>query len=298
MQLDRIAIAGGRGQLGYELSRQLGSRAWPLDRYTLEISNRDSVIAGLLQLQPSAIINAAAFTNVDLAESEPDRCHVVNGTAVSYLVDACHMLDCPLVQVSTDYVFGGENERQTPYQEHDVPSPINVYGHSKLQGEQYAARHDKHFIVRTCGLYGARPPGTPPHDFVETMLALSRKRPTLRVVNDQYCTPSYVGHVAQAILSLLGTSGYGTYHVVNEGSTTWYQFAVETFRLCGVATQVEPIPSSAWVAAARRPSYSVLDTSKYQALFGPLPKWQDALAEYLNEHHATSGSGEGRTQTS
>lgn len=298
MDLDRIAITGGRGQLGYELSRRLGSQAISFDRHSLDITNREVVLDRLLSLRPSAIINAAAFTKVDLAESESDRCHLVNAIAISYLADVCRNLDCPLVQVSTDYVFGGDADRRSPYAEEEIPSPINVYGRSKLQGELFAATHGKHFIIRTSGLYGGLPPASPPRNFVDNIIALGGERPVLRVVDDQHFTPSYVPHVAQAILLLLTTSAYGTYHVVNEGAATWCNFAKEISDLSRLRVRVEPIPSSAWIAPARRPSYSVLGTNKYRLLFGPLPDWHDALAEYLREHHGKPGASSDATESS
>jgi dTDP-4-dehydrorhamnose reductase len=191
-------------------------------------------------------------------------------------------LDCPLVQISTDYVFGGDAARRTPYRESDEPSPLGVYGWSKLEGERRAAGWAKHVIVRTCGLYGPAAPRSG-GNFVATMLRLGRQRGRLRVVADQCCTPTYVPHLAGAIRFLLGVGAPGLYHVVNAGATTWHDFAAEIFRQAGLAVSLEPITAAQYGAPAPRPAYSVLDTGKYHALPGapPMPAWQKALAEYL-----------------
>jgi len=187
------------------------------------------------------------------------------------------------VQVSTDYVFGADYWRRKPYTEDDQPAPVNVYGESKLAGEHAAETWEKHFVVRTCGLYSVSPPPLQcGRNFVETMLSLATTRRSLRIVNDQRCTPSYVPHVAAAIIRLLETQRYGTYHVTNLGSATWFEIARELFRLAGIRMAVEPITTKQYAAAAPRPLYSVLDTSKYRALdIAPLPVWQDGLRDYL-----------------
>ena len=283
----RIAVTGAYGQLGSELCRLLGADAVPLDIDTLDLTDGPAVEKTLGDLCPAAVINCAAYTQVDRAESEPQQCRAVNATAVEHLARACARLDCPLVQISTDYVFGGHPERTTPYCEDDPPSPQGVYARTKREGEQAAARHvRKHLIVRTCGLY-ARPADQRAGNFVKTMLRLGKAGKELRVVADQHCTPSYVPHVARAVLFLLGVpSGppapWGIYHVVNRGATTWYEFAAEIFRQAGIDVSLRPITTAEYGAAAPRPAYSVLDTTKYHALGGPaMPTWRDALEEYF-----------------
>ena len=277
-----IVVTGSEGQLGSELCRQLGGEAVGLDRPRFELTDRDRVLKTLTGLGPRAVINTAAFTQVDRAEEEAERCRAVNALGVAHLVEACRKLDCVLVEISTDYVFGGDATRRVPYQETDEPRPQGVYARTKLEGEGYAAHWAKHFIVRTCGLYG-RPGPRSTGNFVETMLGLAGQRRRLRVVCDQRCTPSYVPHVARAIRFLLGTEAYGTYHVANGGETTWYDFAAEIFRRSGLEVELEPVTTSEYGATAPRPAYSVLDTSKYPALSDrpAMPPWQAALAEYL-----------------
>lgn len=279
----RIAVIGCRGQLGAELCSQLGERALPLARPQFDLIDPVGACTTLRELRPAAVINAAAFTQVDLAEREPERCFNVNALPVESLANVCGELDVPFVQMSSDYVFFGKIEGAAPFRESHPMSPEGVYARSKQASEVAAARWRRHLIVRTCGLYGR--PATPPmqgRSFVETMLALGAKRNVVRVVGDQHCTPSFVPDVARALLYLLNKGATGTYHVVNGGSTTWYDFAVEVFRLASLDVQVERITSREYAAPAPRPPYSVLDTAKYHELGGPrLPEWQAALADCL-----------------
>ncbi|MHC4179857.1 MAG: dTDP-4-dehydrorhamnose reductase [Planctomycetota bacterium] len=291
----KIAVTGAYGQLGSELCRLLDSDAIPLEIDNLDLTDGPAVDKTLRDLRPGAVINCAAYTQADRAESQAEAARAVNATAVGHLARVCGRLDCPLVQISTDYVFGGQPDRTTPYREDEQPSPRGVYAQTKLEGERAAARQPKHLIVRTCGLY-ARPADERAGNFVKTMLRLGSSgseprglspRKELRVVADQHCTPSYVPHVARAILFLLGlpraeSAPWGVYHVTNRGATTWYEFAGEIFRLAGMEVLLEAISTAEYAAAAPRPAYSVLDTAKYHALGGPaMPAWQDALQEYF-----------------
>jgi dTDP-4-dehydrorhamnose reductase len=275
------AVLGSDGQLGSELVRQLGALAIPLTRRDCDLGDFAGTRSVLLGLTPTAVINAAGYTQVDRAEEDERACIRINADAVEQLAAICRDLNCPLVQVSTDYVFGADRERQRPYSETDSPGPQGAYARSKLAGEEAAASWEKHVIVRTCGLYGLRSKPTQ-SNFVDTMLRLGRERDILRVVNDQHCTPSFVRDVARAILFLVQQNHYGLYHVVNSGSTTWYDFAREIFRLAGIATATQPISTVEYGSKALRPAYSVLDTAKYHSLGGPpMPTWQSALADYL-----------------
>jgi dTDP-4-dehydrorhamnose reductase len=279
-----IVVTGFRGQLGSELCRQLGSAAVGLDLPEFDLTDRPGVIAALARLRPRAVINTAAYTLVDRAEQEPDRCRAVNVDGVAHLVEACRQRDCTLVQISTDYVFGEDRGRTIPYRETDPPGPQGVYAQSKLDGERAASEWPRHVIVRTCGLYG-RLAERSAGNFVETMLRLAATGKRLRVVNDQRCTPTYTPHVVRAIRFLVDVEARGIYHVTNAGHATWYEFACEIFRQSGLAVPVDPIASTEWAASSPRPTYSVLDTSKYLARSNPppLPPWQAALAEYLRE---------------
>jgi dTDP-4-dehydrorhamnose reductase len=282
----KIVVTGAYGQLGGELCRLLRGDALALDIDSLDLTDGPEVLKTLDRLHPDAVINCAAYTQVDLAESNAEECRRVNATAVEYLATACGRLDCPLVQVSTDYIFGGDKYRRTPYKENDPPHPQSVYAKTKLQGEHAAAEYQKHLIVRTCGLY-ARPEDERARNFVRTMLDLAGQGKPLRVVDDQWFSPSYAPHVARAILFLVGynrcgAAPWGIYHLVNSGATTCYNFAVEIFRQAGVDVSVEPITTADYKAAAPRPAYSVLDTGAYNNQGGPpMPNWKAALAEYI-----------------
>jgi dTDP-4-dehydrorhamnose reductase len=302
-----IVVTGAYGQLGGELCRQLGSAAVPLDIDTLDLTDGPATVERIAAIRPEAVINCAAYTAVDKAESEPEKCRAVNATAVEHLVRACARLDCPLVQISTDYVFGAVPSVPRPWREDDPCHPQGVYAQTKFEGEQAAAKHEKRLIVRTCGLY-ARPSDPRAANFVKTMLRLGAERPELRIVDDQHCTPTFVPHLAGAILFLLGVDGescgaavsaagagatpapqgkpapWGTYHVTNTGAATWREFAAEIFRQAGMQVAIRPITTAEYGAPAARPSYSVLDTSAYHRLGGPaMPDWKAALAEYFAE---------------
>ncbi len=310
-----IAVTGAYGQLGGELCRQLGSAATPLDIDTLDLTDGPATVERIAAIRPEAVINCAAYTAVDKAEGEAEKCRAVNALAVEHLVRACRQLDCPLVQISTDYVFGAVSSPPRPWREDDPCRPQGVYAGTKLEGELAAAKYQKHLIVRTCGLY-ARPSDPRAANFVKTMLRLGAARPELRIVDDQHCTPTYVPHLARAILFLLGVDSqfcgaavsaaqaggtpapqcslgaslagrsapWGTYHVTNSGEATWREFAAEIFRLAGMQVAIRPITTAEYGAPAARPSYSVFDTSKYNRLGGPaMPDWRTALGEYFAE---------------
>ena len=284
----KILVTGAYGQLGRELCAQIGPDAMGIDCDTLDLTNCPGILRTVAEVQPELVINCAAYTQVDKAESDADRCRAINATAVAHMADACRQANCPLVQISTDYVFCGEGQLGRPYLESDSPAPQGIYAITKWEGEQAAAQSPRHLIVRTCGLY-ARPSHQQANNFVKTMLRLGSSRGELRIVADQQCTPSYVPHVARAILFLAGVTAsqpapWGVYHVVNRGATTWHDFAMEIFRQAGMAVRLIPITTEEYGAAAPRPAYSVLGTAKYRALGGPeMPAWQTGLADYFSE---------------
>lgn len=285
-----ILIAGAGGQLGSELAARLGRRATAYDRDLLDIT---AAIDDVMLLDHEgkddsieAVINCAAYTQVDAAETDAEQCFRVNAEGVENLARMCAARDIPLVQISTDYVFGGDRGRTTPYTEDDPPAPVNVYGESKLASEHYAASCPMHLVVRTCGLYAAPRAFQHVTNFADTMLRLGRERDVVRVVADQVCSPTYVPHLAAAVLFLLDRAAWGTYHVVDRGAVSWYEFAVELFRQTGANARVEAVTTQEYAKAresiAPRPNYSVLDTTKYARLGGPeLPTWQEGIAAYL-----------------
>ncbi len=283
-----ILVTGSSGQLGAELCSLLGAEAVGVDIDTLDLTDPAAVLGEVRRISPRAVIHCAAYTQVDQAEKDADRCRAVNATAVETLALGCRELDIPLVQISTDYLFAGSTSVDRPWREDDPPAPKGVYAVTKYEGELAAAKWSKHLIVRTCGLY-ARPSNLAAKNFVKTILRLARTKPQLQVVDDQTCTPSYVPHVARAVLFLVGAKGeqaapWGIYNVTNRGETTWCRLAREIVRLAGLDVPVEPITTAQFAAPAPRPAYSVLDTTAYHRLGGPaMPDWKEALAEYFEE---------------
>jgi dTDP-4-dehydrorhamnose reductase len=222
---------------------------------------------------------------VDRAESEPEAAFATNVWGVRHLAMICRDLGCVLVHFSSDYVFGLDKDRRRPYAETDAPGPINVYGLSKLAGE-YLVRSlcPRHFVIRTCGLYGVWGSGGKGGNFVETMLRRAGEGKPLRVVADQVLTPSYTADIAAATASLVQTGRFGLYHVTNAGCCSWYEFARTIFELAQVQADVLPITTQEYGAPARRPGYSVLAMEAYQALgLPPLRPWKEALRAYLEE---------------
>jgi dTDP-4-dehydrorhamnose reductase len=281
----RYAVLGAAGQLGRDLCPRLGGEVVALTRPQVDLSRPETVAEALGHLHPDVVINCAAYNFVDRAESEPEAAFAVNAWGVRSLAQSCRQLDCALVHYSSDYVFGLEENRSTPYRENDPPGPLSVYGLSKLAGEYLVrALCPRHFVIRTCGLYGVWGSGGKGGNFVETMLRLASQGKPLRVVADQVCTPSYTADVAAATGELVQTTAYGLYHLTNAGCCSWYEFARTVFQLAIVQADLCPISSQEYGAAARRPTYSVLAQAAYTAIGRPLLRpWQEALAAYLRE---------------
>ncbi len=296
-----ILILGADGQLGSSFARRFGAQAISWTRGELDLARFDLLAdqfkRGLdaLPEQPAAVINCAAYTKVDLAEKEPELCRVINTDAVKVLARVCDQRGLRFVHFSTDYVFSGTDDRDTPYLETDEPSPQGVYARTKLDGEAAAAECARHLVIRTCGLYG-RLNKAGQGNFVETILRLARHKPELRVVDDQHCTPSAVEDIVTGTLQLLQptkATGFtpvehpetnGLFHVVNRGATTWYDLAKEILRSENIATPIIPITTAEFNAPAPRPRYSVLASRKFHAATDTaLPTWQAALAKYLTE---------------
>lgn len=276
----RIAVLGSGGQLGHELCARLPGDVLPLTRAQADLTDAEQTWSTLTELQPDVVINCAAYNLVDRAESEPDAAFAANAHGVQELASTCNGLGAALVHFSTDYVFGLDQARCTPYLESDTPGAVSVYGRSKLAGEHFVRSIcPKHYVIRTCGLYSLWGSGGKGGNFVETMLRVAGQGKPLRVVDDQVCTPSYAVDVAQAVIPLIATKRYGLYHVTNSGSCTWFELARTIFELAGVQADLTPISSGEYGAAARRPAYSVLASTKLP----PLRSWQQALAAYLDE---------------
>lgn len=281
----KYAVIGATGQLGRDLCPRLDGEAIALTRERADLSQPDLVRATLNDIRPDVVVNCAAYNFVDRAETEPEAAFAVNAWGVRNLAMICRDLNVVLVHISTDYVYGLDESRKSPWTEHDAPGPVSVYGMSKLTGE-YAVRSicPAHFVVRTCGLYGVWGSGGKGGNFVETMLRVAGQGKPLRVVADQHCTPSYTVDVADALAALIPTRKYGLYHVTNSGSCSWHELARRIFELAGVKADLKPITSKEFAAPARRPTYSVLSTKAYAGLGLSVPReWPVALAAYLDE---------------
>ncbi|MEZ6051417.1 MAG: dTDP-4-dehydrorhamnose reductase [Planctomycetaceae bacterium] len=277
-----IAIIGAHGQLGTDLMRVVGQDALGLTHADIEITDPASIATVLETHSPSVVINTAAYNLVDKAEQEPEAAIAVNAFGPLKLARACADRGITFVHVSTDYVFGRNTNRDTPYTEQDCPGPVSVYGTSKLTGEHLVlSTCPKAYVIRTCGLYG-NPLSPGKGNFVRTMLRLAQDRNELTIVDDQHCTPTSTADLATAIAALIRTDAYGLYHCTNAGETTWAGFARAIFEIAGKDVTVRPITSAEFGAPAQRPGYSVLNCDHLTSLIGvTMPHWRDALAAYL-----------------
>ena len=281
----RFAVLGAAGQLGRDICSRLSGEVIALSRAELDLADLKAIPAVIAATHADVLINCAAYNLVDRAETEPELAFAVNTWAVRALARACHAAEIKLVHFSSDYVFGLDTTRITPYAESDPPGPVNVYGLSKLAGE-YLVRAEcpEALVIRTCGLYGSWGSGGKGRNFVETMLRLAAEGRELRVVDDQHCTPSYTVDVAEATLSLIRVGATGLFHVTNAGSCTWFEFACEIFRQAELKPDLKSITSVTYGAAARRPAYSVLSNQKLTVHGIPARRlWTEALAAYLVE---------------
>lgn len=288
----KIMLIGSTGQLGSSLVKTLPQdELVPLGHTDIEVTDPASVRRAFEQYRPEIVINTAAFHRVDDCEKEVEKAFRVNAFAVRDLAIACREFEATLVHFSTDYVFS--SERREPYRETERPSPVNVYGTSKLSGEYLVqSTLRRHFLIRTCGLYGLKGSKSKGGNFVETMLKKVGSRETVRVVNDQVLTPTNTQEVARKIADLIRTDHYGLFHITGQGQCSWYEFASKIFELVGAKVDLRPVPSSEFPTPARRPAYSVLENAKLQELgMDDLKPWDVALSEYLAERQASSELG-------
>lgn len=272
----RILLTGATGQVGWELRTALAplGEVKFLDRFGLDLADVPTLVASVRALQPDVVVNAAAYTAVDKAESERDQAFAVNATAPRVLAEEAKRIGAFLVHYSTDYVFDGE--KSAPYVEEDATRPINAYGESKLAGEQAIRRSGcRHLVLRTSWVYGPRG-----RNFYLTMLRLAKERPELKVVDDQVGAPTSSLEIARATATLLARGAQGLYHMTAAGETTWYGFARAILKGAGIATPVAAIRTEDYPTPAKRPRSSRLDCAKLRAQHGvALAPWEQALAE-------------------
>ncbi len=278
-----VLVTGANGQLGQALQFIAGN--YPeitfvfCDSKKLDITNADSIDAIFQEVKPDFCINAAAYTAVDKAESEPEKAYLINVSGAENVAIACKAHTTTLLHVSTDFVFDGT--KTTPYTEEDIPNPTGIYGQTKLEGEKaIQAILEHYYIIRTSWVYsqfGA--------NFMKTMLRLGSESDTLSVVNDQIGTPTHAVDLAEALIKMIchtersrSVSNYGIYNFSNEGQCSWFDFAKKIFEVNNIAIDLKPIPTSSYPTPAQRPKFSVLDKTKIRTAFGiEILDWEERL---------------------
>jgi len=286
--MTKILVCGAKGQLGSsirELEAEYRNFSFDFtDVEELDILDLVSLNLYVKETNPDYVINCAAYTLVDKAETDREKAFLLNAEAANNLLIASHHCHARLIHISTDYVFNGR--AHSPYKETDLPDPDSVYGLSKLKGEMYLADDDSAIIIRTSWLYSNFG-----HNFLKTVLRLGSERPEIRMVFDQIGTPTYAGDLAEAILQIIKKSEQsssafksGVYHYSNEGVASWYDFAKEIVDLGGLKTKTLPIETFEYPLPAPRPQYSVLNKRKIRDTFGiTIRHWKDALVECMGK---------------
>lgn len=278
MEKPTILVTGSNGQLGKEL--QALKNDYPQFRFVfasredLKLQHYGLVENFFIAAKPQYCINCAAYTAVDKAESEPDMAMLINGEAVGNLAAVCKKYQVKLIHISTDYVFDGESE--IPYKEDAATGPTNIYGISKLKGEQLCVKEDPDaIIIRTAWVYSSFG-----HNFVKTMMRLMKERNELNVVSDQVGSPTYAADLAKTILTIISSGKWqaGMYHYSNEGKISWYEFAAEIRNLAGSKSIVHPILTAEYPTPAKRPKFSLLNKEKIKSVYHiAIPEWKDSL---------------------
>jgi len=275
----KILVTGAKGQLGYDVLKELSRRDIPhkgIDLDDCDITDKSAVFAVIEVYAPTAVIHCAAYTAVDKAEDEPELCRKINEDGTRNIAEACKQVDAKMIYISTDYVFPGTGDHF--YKPTDATAPLSVYGKTKLAGEKVVLNTlDKYFIVRISWVFGQDG-----NNFVKTMLRLGKERDTLNVVCDQVGSPTYTADLAPLLCDMADSDKYGIYHATNEGVCSWAEFAKEIFRQVGMDVVVNPIQSSEYPTKAVRPFNSRMD--KYcldEGGFKRLPDWEDALMRHL-----------------
>lgn len=286
----KILITGARGQLGYKLKDILKNHELILtNSRSMNITDKNAVSDKINEKKPDIVFHAAAYTKVDDAESNQELCHKVNAEGTKNIIEACNQNNVLLIFISTDYVFDGKKNK--PYREIDeTGEPLSIYGKSKKEAENEIEKNSKkYYILRTSWLYGELPPNHPGSNFVETMLKLSKTRNKLSVVSDQIGSPTYTGDLTNGALNIIERYKtdeklpFGIYHLSGKGEASWYDFAVEIFKLSKTNIKVNPISTEAYPLPAKRPKYSYLSKEKIESFGIKVRPWQQGLKEYLEK---------------
>ncbi len=277
----KVLVTGVGGQLGFDVMRELARRgveALGADRAEFDITDAGATRKFITDYAPDAVIHCSAYTAVDKAEDEAEACRAVNADGPANIARVCRDIGAKMVYISTDYVFPGNGE--TFYEPGDPTGPRNVYGQTKLEGEEAVqAIWPNHFIVRISWVFGKNG-----NNFIKTMLRLGREREALSVIADQWGSPTYTKDLAPLLCDMIETERYGVYHATNEGVTNWADFAKEIFKEAGISCQVHPVSTEEYPTKAARPKNSRLSKiCLEEAGFAKLPTWQDALRRYLKE---------------
>lgn len=275
----KVLVTGVRGQLGHDVVNELEKRGVEtvgVDIQEMDITDSASVDRVMKEAAPDAVIHCAAYTAVDAAEENEELCRRVNAEGTRNIAAVCKELDIRMIYISTDYVFDGEGERF--WEPDDERAPKSVYGQTKYEGELAVQELlDKYFIVRIAWVFGVNG-----KNFVKTMLNLSQNHDTVRVVNDQFGSPTYTYDLARLLADMVQTDKYGVYHATNEGVCSWYEFACAIFREAGIKMNVQPVSTQEYGAKAARPANSRMSKEKLtENGFERLPSWQDALRRYM-----------------
>jgi dTDP-4-dehydrorhamnose reductase len=286
-----VVVIGANGQLGGDVVSAFAENQDRVDSMThaeIEISNLESVRNCLEKCSPAIVVNTAAMHHVENCELDPERAYAINATGVRNLALVTCDLGATLMHVSTDYVFDGK--KNAPYTEDDAPLPLNVYGNSKLAGEYHTRTiNPRHFVLRTSALYGKHPcRAKGGRNFVDLMLELARTRERIRVVNDEFVSPTPTDDLARQIVCLSRSDAYGLYHATSEDSCSWYEFAREIFSSAGIEVTVEAAAPGEFPAKAPRPQYSVLENLRLKNIgLNLFVSWKVGLQRYLLDSGAT-----------
>lgn len=282
----KIVITGSNGQLGCDVIQELSNldeiSVVPVTRQDCDLSDHESVSNFFSAIDFDVLINCAAYTNVEKAETEVQQCFSVNAKLVSKLAEVCQTKRAKFLQISTDYIFDGT--KKSAYLETDSPAPLNVYGASKLMGESLAQKLCENTIVlRVASLFGKRGASGKGGNFITTIMKHAREKGKISIVNDQWMSPTWTGDVAKMILALLDKNAPpGIYHGVNSGVATWYDLAKYACHLYDIQVDIEPVSSAEFPTVAVRPPYSVMDNNKIQSIIGKVDSWQLGVRSYID----------------